>query len=231
MVKNESETYTALREITTGKQKKTKKDKKNNKRETEKSKSDKVTLESEIFSSTKKEEVKQANVSEANKAVQKTTENKTADSAASKDYQKTTVPKHVPIPFVKATEKATKKATQTTVKKAETTKKSSEKVYPDETVSEVRSGLNIVFASDSVEKGNTASVMIQGTPNKTYTLKFYTHPNSTTDFVEAEELTADENGFVSWTFRVPMNTESGNRKIVIEEKGSSNIIQTSIKIR
>ncbi len=220
-----------MREITTVKQKKTKKDKKNDDKKTEKSESSKAPLESEKISSIIKEEVKQTNASEANKAEQKTTENKNAGSAANKDSQNTTVPKHVPIPFVKSTEKVTKKVPQTTVKKAETTKKSSEKVYPDETVSEVRSGLNIVFVSDTVEKGNTASVMIQGTPNKTYTLKFYTHPNSTTDFVEAEELTADENGFVSWTFRVPMNTESGNRKLVIEEKDSSNIIQTSIKIR
>ena len=73
--------------------------------------------------------------------------------------------------------------------------------------------------------------MVQGKPGQKYILTFYS-TSSDDVFKEYEAVVADKNGFVNWTFAVPINSESGNRKIVITEDSSEtkNYIQTSIKV-
>lgn len=133
---------------------------------------------------------------------------------------------------MKPTDSPTKKAQPTTVKQqtqAETKKISDSS--SGETVPEKSNGINVVFKTDTVEKGNTASIMIQGTPNKKYIIEFHENSTKIANYSDLKEQKADENGFVTWSFRVPMNCESGNRKIIVKETKSDAYVQTSINVK
>lgn len=148
-----------------------------------------------------------------------------------KNNEKTT--KHVPVSYAanKTQPHTTKKNVVTTAKPTQPVTKAETKPVYDEKVSEKSEGINIVFKTDSVEKGSSASIMIQGEPGKKYSIDFYTSPTDTATLSSLEDMTADENGFVTWTFNVPMSCEPGNKKVVIKEKGSDNYAQTSINVR
>lgn len=148
-----------------------------------------------------------------------------------KDNEKTT--KHVPVSYVpdNTQQKTTKKSVPTTVIRTQpVTKADSDPVY-DEKVSEESEGINIVFKTDSVEKGSSASIMIQGEPGKKYSIEFYVSPTETANLSALEEKTADENGLVTWTFNIPMSCSTGSKKIIIKEKNSTDYAQTSINVR
>ena len=138
---------------------------------------------------------------------------------------------HETIPYItrEPKPKTTKKPKQTTVKQTQAEETSKKESY-NENVKDESQGINVVFKTDSVEKGTTASIMIQGTPGEKYSIDFYVSPTDTADYAGLEDQTADENGFITWAFDIPMNLDSGNKKLVIKEKGSDNYIQTSIKI-
>ena len=225
---NETETLTYLFEITTKKPKKTKQHK------TESSKTDlplqdASETKSDIPGITLKHEEE---IKTSNDESKKDDKNDNKDSTSIKSEKTTTNKVRTTVPYVRKTEKYTKKQKSTTVKETQpaTTKKSNDKIS-NETVPEELNGLNIVYKTDTVEKGGDASIMIQGQPGKKYNIKFYTVSSSDSIFTEFDEQTADENGFVTWTFRVPMNCESGNRKIIISDEKSSEHIQTSIKVK
>ncbi len=139
--------------------------------------------------------------------------------------------KHVPMsykPQILTTVKAV-----TTAKVSHTQEKvtSAQNNSSSETVVEKAEGINVVFKSETVEKGNTASIMIQGTPGKKYSIEFYKNATDVAEYAELVEQTADKKGFVTWTFTVPTECLSGNRKIIITEKGSDKFVQTSINIK
>lgn len=130
------------------------------------------------------------------------------------------------------TPKTTKKTySESTVKQTQAETTAAKKPASNEIIKEESKGINIVFKSESVEKNNTASIMIQGTPGKKYSIDFYVTASDIADYSALADQTADENGFVTWTFNVPTSCESGNRKIVIRESGSDNYVQTSINIK
>lgn len=224
-VENESETQTFLFEITTKKQKKTKPDK--NQQSNVK---DSENRTEEIID---KQNNTKASVSENDKtnSIASEQENKKEEKSTEKKTDSKTQPKHVPIPYVKPTKKVTEKPKPTTVKQTQPKTVAHKNNSSDETIPEESEGINVVFKTNSVEKGNTASIMIQGTPGKKYTIEFYINQTTSANYSDFGEQTADENGFVTWTFNVPMNCESGNRKIIIKEKGSSNFVQTSIDVK
>lgn len=234
-VENESETHTYLYEITTKKAKKTKADKNN----TESDDSSIIDVESDTKNENKETEKVNKNDTVSEKDNSKASEQNNPQTDKS-DNKKTTVkkdetqtkPKHVPIPYVKPTDKPTTKAkATTTVKQTKAETKKASGGSSDETVPEKADGINVVFKTDSVQKGDTASIMIQGTPGKTYTIEFYENSTKIADYSDLQKQKADENGFVTWTFRVPMNCESGNRKIVVREEKSDKYVQTSIKVK
>ena len=141
----------------------------------------------------------------------------------------TAVQGHVPISL--KPDPVTEKKT-TTVKRTDPQKTTSiQSNLTDETVKEESNGINIVFKTNSAEKGNTASIMIQGTPGKKYSIDFYENHSTASVHSDLNDKTADENGFVTWAFTIPHSCETGNRKIIIKENGSSNFVQTSIKVK
>ncbi len=230
---NASETQTVLYEITTKKKFsfgiKNKKADDNTTAEAENNVSaDESLTEMKIISSPEKESTSRVRATFPQKNTEKTT--RVASSFAENNVQAT---KHVPVSYVPKSDvpKTTKKAVPSTVKQTQAINSTTKKAVSDEIIKEEAEGINIVMKNETVEKGNTASVMIQGEPGKKYSIDFYTSPTETANLSSLEDKTADENGFVTWTFGVPMSCESGNRKIIIKENGTDNYAQTSINVK
>ena len=151
-------------------------------------------------------------------------------STAEKEEQKT---KHIPVSYVPKSnvQKTTKKAVDPTVKQTQAPNNTTKKSVTNEKVNDAMNGISVVFKTESVEKGSSASVMIQGEAGKKYSIDFYVTPDTAANLSALEDKTADENGFVTWTFNVPMSCESGNRKIIVKENGSDKYAQTSINVK
>ena len=97
------------------------------------------------------------------------------------------------------------------------------------TVSEITNGLNLLFKTDTVNRGNDATITISGDSGKEYSIEVYRNNSDKLVSDSLNAKNADANGFVSWTFDTD-NCESGYRKIVIREINGNKYIQTSIKI-
>lgn len=233
-----SETQTILYEITTKKTKanKTKKsDKTDSESKSEDTNNDtisrKMTVRNNSSGVTIKPPKKNESTSRVRPTFPPTAAPKTTREAATFATKETT--KHVPISYVPETEKpkATNKPVQTTLKQTQAQTRAETAPVYDEKVSEKSDGINVVFKTDTVEKGKTASVMIQGAPGKKYSIDFYISPTETADYSDLADQTADENGFVTWTFDIPSNCSTGSKKIVVKENGSNNFAQTSINVK
>ena len=109
--------------------------------------------------------------------------------------------------------------------------KKTENEYMFEKIEEKENGISVMAKTSSAFKGNSATVMIQGEAGKQYTLEFYEAPDKKADYDGLGTKKADENGIVSWTFKIEESCKKGNRKILIKEKGSDNYAQTSITIQ
>ncbi len=114
-----------------------------------------------------------------------------------------------------------------TTTKAPTTKKP----VINDTINENSVGISLLSKSDPVKCGNHASIIIQGTPGKTYSIEFYKSPSETADYSALKDTKADANGFVSWSFKITDSCTLGKRKVIIKENGSSNYIETSITVK
>ncbi len=101
----------------------------------------------------------------------------------------------------------------------------------NEEISEIRNGISIVTKTTPVIVGNSATVMIQGTPSKKYSFDFYETSSKTASYNGLEDKTADSNGFVIWSFEIKNTCPVGNKKIIIKELGSDKFIQTSITVQ
>ncbi len=100
-----------------------------------------------------------------------------------------------------------------------------------ETVRNESKGISVLFKSDGVAKGSTATISVIGEAGKTYSIDFYKNANTLSEVHGLSDMKADSNGMVIWTFEIEGDCESGNRKVVIKEKGSDNFVQTSINIK
>ncbi|MGN0542373.1 MAG: hypothetical protein ACI4JG_02865 [Acutalibacteraceae bacterium] len=105
-----------------------------------------------------------------------------------------------------------------------------EKTTKGEKIDEISKGISLLTKTSPVAVGNSATVMIQGSPDKKYTIEFYEAPSRKAESKDLAPKTADINGFVTWTFPIDSSCEKGDRKVIIRESGSSNFIQTSITI-
>lgn len=101
----------------------------------------------------------------------------------------------------------------------------------NETIKEESKGISVLFKSDGVSKGSSATISVIGEAGKTYSIDFYKNANTISDANGLGDMKADENGMVIWTFEIENDCEAGNRKIIIKEKGSDNFVQTSINIK
>ena len=105
-----------------------------------------------------------------------------------------------------------------------------EKTTKGEKIDEISKEISLLTKTSPVAVGNSATVMIQGSPDKKYTIEFYETPSRRAESKDLAAKTADINGFVTWTFPIESSCEKGDRKVIIRENGSANFIQTSITI-
>lgn len=119
----------------------------------------------------------------------------------------------------------------TTVTQIKTTSATTKKAVVDDKINEQSIGISLLTKSESVLIGNEATIFIQGTPGKTYSIEFYETPSSAANSDSLKDKKADENGIVSWTFEIKNNCNPGKRKLVIKEKSSTNYLETSITVK
>ncbi len=98
------------------------------------------------------------------------------------------------------------------------------------TVPEIADGLVLRFKSGTVDRGYSASVAVEGTAGKEYTIEVYRSNGETLTSDKLSPKTAGADGVVHWSIPTG-NLTSGNSKVIIREKGSDKYIQTSINIR
>ncbi len=111
------------------------------------------------------------------------------------------------------------------------TNKTTFKNSAGEKVDEISKELTLITKTSPVIKGNSASIIIQGTPGAKYTIDFYKTSDLKADYSGLSEIMADSSGFASWTFTIENDCEPGNRKIIIKEKNTNKFIQTSITVQ
>ncbi len=134
-----------------------------------------------------------------------------------------------PLPTRPVSEKTTAKSD--TIKNSSssvTTKKDKENI--NDNIDEVFNGISILAKTSPVSKGNSANIVIQGTPGKKYKIEFYISDTQKSESDDLKETTADSSGIASWNFDIDDNCKNGKRKIIIKEIGSDKFIQTSIEI-
>lgn len=98
------------------------------------------------------------------------------------------------------------------------------------TVPEIANGLVLRFKSGTVDRGYSASVAVEGTAGKEYTIEVYRSNGETLTSDKLSPKTAGGDGVVHWSIPTG-NLTSGNTKVIIREKGSDKYIQTSISIK
>ncbi|MBP3697316.1 MAG: hypothetical protein J6J45_07215 [Clostridia bacterium] len=136
----------------------------------------------------------------------------------------TKAPSKLPVNQEQTAAQNTAKPTQSTAEK--TTVNVTELV----TVPEKSNGLNVLFKSNSVSRGDDAAITVNGAAGKEYTIEVYRNGKDLLVSDTLKNKQADSNGFVSWTFPTD-NCESGYRKIIVRENGSDKYIQTSILVK
>lgn len=136
----------------------------------------------------------------------------------------TKAPSKLPVNQEETAAQNSAKPTQSTAEK--TTVNVTELV----TVPEKSNGLNVLFKSNSVSRGDDAAITVNGAAGKEYTIEVYRNGKDLLVSDTLKKKQADSNGFVSWTFPTD-NFESGYRKIIIKENGSDKYIQTSILVK
>ena len=112
-----------------------------------------------------------------------------------------------------------------------TTVSTTKKPVINDTINEKSVGISMLTKTDPVQIGDHATIFVQGTPGKTYSIEFYETPSSAAKSDSLEDKKTDANGFVSWTFKIKNTCNLGKRKLIIKEKNSSNYLETSITVK
>ena len=77
--------------------------------------------------------------------------------------------------------------------------------------------LTLVDVTDTVPAGKKATVTVKGLPNTEYSITV-TYSTSVSQASGLEAKTTDENGLVSWTWRVGNNTKPGRYTVEIQSR-------------
>jgi len=134
-----------------------------------------------------------------------------------------------PVPtYEEKNEKKTNNYPIQTNNKTDTTEN---KTPTNEKIEDLNKDLSLITKTTPVKKGNSATIIIQGTPDAKYSIEFYKNSAETAEYQGLDEIKADSTGFASWTFNIENDCEIGNRKIIIKEKNSNKFIQTSITVQ
>ena len=205
-----------------------------------------LVLETEISSETEKAENNSETVATENSA--------TSAKAASTKPRSSTPPESVRSDGTytyyyyseKVTERQTEKKTEsakgTTVSRtvsntkannqpAKTTSKPAATTSASTKVEEINSGVSVITKTSPVGRGDSATIIIMGTPGAKYSIEFYESDKKVASYSGLENKTADSSGICSWTFKIGSSCEPGERKIIIKEKNSGNYAQTSISVQ
>ncbi len=89
-----------------------------------------------------------------------------------------------------------------------------------ETAAEVESVLKLVSVTTPCENGSNATVTIIGKPNTEYKISVY-YSTKASDAQGLEPKISDNNGNVSWTWKVGANTTAGEHEIKISGGGET----------
>lgn len=89
---------------------------------------------------------------------------------------------------------------------------------PSSTDSEGYQALSLLSMTETVGRGETASVTVSGLPDITYTITVR-YPSSVSTAAGLEPKTADADGKMTWSWRVGSRTSLGVHRIVIEGGG------------
>ena len=133
---------------------------------------------------------------------------------------------HTPPPVPTKKPKETKASSGASSESASTTVKN----ISNDKISEENNGLHILSKTTPVIKGNSASIIITGTPFAEYTIEFYETATKKAAYSGLGTEKSDSNGIATWVFTIESDCEAGNRKVIIREKNSDKYIQTSITV-
>lgn len=133
-----------------------------------------------------------------------------------------------PIP----TEKETKKLTTVTNESATVSEEKSTARKPTGgKVEEIANGITLITKTSPVSKNNAATIVVLGTPGKSYSIEFYKNNTQKASSDGLGNTISDSSGYATWTFLIEEDCEPGERKVIIKEKNSDKYIQTSITIQ
>lgn len=133
-----------------------------------------------------------------------------------------------PVPTEKETQKTVETTKGASINNIENT---TSKKATNGKVDEIFNGISLITKTSPVASGNAATIVIQGSPNKNYSIEFYKNNSQKADYEGLNTTTSDSSGFVSWTFMIEDDCELGDRKIIIKEKNSDKYIQTFITVQ
>lgn len=129
------------------------------------------------------------------------------------------------VTTVKATQKETAAPTEAESTKTEPTEPPSEK--PATPPTEASTPIEFINYTDHVDAGATATVKIKGAPNTEYSIEVYY--DSTESKAEGlKPKTSDDNGFVSWEWKVGTNTSKGEHSITVSGGGTSKTVEFTV---
>lgn len=97
---------------------------------------------------------------------------------------------------------------------------SAEPDLPAETAPVTEDALRLLFLTETVKRGEMATVTLRGIPGQTYVITVH-YPSSVSTASGLEPKIADENGEVSWSWRIGSRTSEGSHRIVIEGAGQT----------
>ncbi len=124
------------------------------------------------------------------------------------------------VTAVTATQKETAAPTE-----AEPTEPPSEK--PATPPTEASTPIEFINYTDHVDAGATATVKIKGAPNTEYSIEvYYDSTESKADGLNPK--TSDDNGFVSWEWKVGTNTSKGEHSITVSGGGTSKTVEFTV---
>ena len=80
----------------------------------------------------------------------------------------------------------------------------------------------------TVGRNETASVKIKGKPNTVYSITVY-YPSGPSKASGLNDKQSDENGYVSWSWKIGGRTSKGSHEIVVEGGGDTQSISFNVK--
>lgn len=98
------------------------------------------------------------------------------------------------------------------------------------TVQEVSDGVSVIALTTKVKAGEMCSLSVMGTPKKEFSVTVTDLNSNKVEFGNAINKKSNADGFVTWGFSVPENTEKGLKIIIIREEGTANYLQTSVTV-